>query len=465
MPSITEHPYYQIFASHQTRALKQREESYKERLKRLKKLEEWIYANRPSIHKALYADFSKSQEEVDLTEIYPVLSEIRKIKRQLKYWVRVTTVSNPLTFWGTRSEIYPEPKGTSLIISPWNYPFQLSVAPALSSIAAGNTVILKPSEFTPNTSQLLSRMAEEVFDTDFFTVFEGDHQVSGKLLELPFDHIFFTGSPRVGKVVMEAAAKNLTSVTLELGGKSPAIIDETAEITDAAEKIAWGKWLNAGQTCIAPDYVYCHSSRLDTFVTAIKKAVEKLYTDHKNYTGIVSDKHLSRFTSALDQDMKQGAQLIMGNQQPNKNILTPTILTNLPEGSMFLREEIFGPILPILPYDDITEILTEIKQRPKPLAMYHFSKNDGKMNAVKKSISSGMMCFNDCVIQFVHPELPIGGVNNSGIGKAHGKRGFLAFSNEKAVVYQRRGFTMAKTLYPPFDNLKRLTLNLLMKYF
>ena len=369
-----------------------------------------------------------------------------------------------MTYWGTQSQIYYEPKGTSLIIAPWNYPFQLSIGPVLSSIAAGNTIFLKPSEFTLHTSALLSRMAAEVFQPEYFTVVEGDYKISGQLLELPFDHIFFTGSPKVGKIVMEAASKNLTSVTLELGGKSPAIVDETASISDTAEKLAWGKWLNAGQTCVAPDYVYCHASVYDKLLQQLEVQVEKIYGNRSKYTAIVSDRHLSRLTAALQADIDLGAKVIFGNTVADGK-LSPTVITQLPESSLFLEEEIFGPILPVLKYEDLGNVIAAINNQPKPLAFYHFSGSKRKMKQTEQAVSSGTMCFNDCVIQFVHPELPIGGVNNSGIGKAHGYHGFIAFSNEKAIVRQRKGFTMAKTLYPPFDFIKKITLELLLKYF
>ena len=459
-----ENPFKQLFEKQRLKSLELRKKPYSNRIQQLTLLEKWIFSNRRAIQEAIFKDFGKSAEEVDITEIYPVLSELRKIKRNLKYWVRPQQVANPMTYWGTQSQIYYEPKGTSLIIAPWNYPFQLSIGPVLSSIAAGNTIFLKPSEFTLHTSALLSRMAAEVFQPEYFTVVEGDYKISGQLLELPFDHIFFTGSPKVGKIVMEAASKNLTSVTLELGGKSPAIVDETASISDTAEKLAWGKWLNAGQTCVAPDYVYCHASVYDKLLQQLEVQVEKIYGNRSKYTAIVSDRHLSRLTAALQADIDLGAKVIFGNTVADGK-LSPTVITQLPESSLFLEEEIFGPILPVLKYEDLGNVIAAINNQPKPLAFYHFSGSKRKMKQTEQAVSSGTMCFNDCVIQFVHPELPIGGVNNSGIGKAHGYHGFIAFSNEKAIVRQRKGFTMAKTLYPPFDFIKKITLELLLKYF
>lgn len=464
MSTVEINPFLAHFENQKQRSMQLRSEHVTHRLQRLKKVEKWIHKHRLDIQEALFQDFKKSPEEVDITEIYPVLSELRKVRRELRHWARPKKIANPMTYWGTQSEVYYEPKGTTLIISPWNYPFQLSLGPLVSAIAAGNTMTLKPSEYTPHTSKLLCVMAEELFEDNVLSVVEGDYKVSGRLLELPFDHIFFTGSPKVGKIVMAAAAKNLTSVTLELGGKSPAIVDETAQVADAASKIAWGKWLNAGQTCVAPDYVLCHESKMDEFVKSLKASTTKLYGNQEKFTGIVSDQHLSRLTKAINTDLNNGAELLFGNEV-TEGKLHPTALGNLPQGSLFLEEEVFGPVMPIISYQSFDEVIKLINDRPKPLAMYHFSKSSQAMKKVKQRVSSGTMCFNDCVIQFVHPSLPIGGVNNSGIGKAHGYAGFVAFSNEKAVVKQRRGLTMAKTLYPPFGAFKKLTLELMLKYF
>ena len=413
----------------------------------------------------MYNDFQKSAGEVDLSEIFPVLSEIRKIRRELKYWVRPKHVGSPLTFLGSSSEVFFEPKGVSLIISPWNYPFQLAVGPILSSIAAGNTAILKPSELTPHTSALLAKMATDLFSPDYLYVAEGDAAVSTELLELPFDHIFFTGSPAVGKIVMAAAAKHLTSVTLELGGKSPAIIDETADLKDTAEKIAWGKWLNAGQTCVAPDYLLLHENHKDKFIDLLEKQINLQYGNGSQLTAIVNERHLNRLKSALEEALKGGARIVIGQSTKHDIKMQPLVLMDVPEHATLFEEEIFGPILPIKTYKHIDEAIDFINAKPKPLALYHFTTNSKMSKKMKQECSAGTMCVNDNVIQFGHSELPFGGVNNSGIGKSHGYYGFLAFSNEKAVIHQRRGFTMAKTIYPPYDLLKKFTLKLMLKYF
>jgi aldehyde dehydrogenase (NAD+) len=462
---MTNSDYQKVFEAQKRCAQKLRSEPYKARIGRLKAIERWIFSNRSKIQEAVFADFQKSAAEADLSEIYPVVSEIRKMKRSLRHWVRPQKVSNNLPYWGTKSEIQYEPKGVTLIIAPWNYPFLLAVGPLLSAISAGNTVFLKPSEFTSHTSQLIEDMIKELFAEDMIYVVQGDFKVSGQLLELPFDHIFFTGSPRVGKIVMQAAAQNLTSVTLELGGKSPAIVDESADIDDAAQKIAWGKWLNAGQTCVAPDYILVHESKRDELVGKLIEYVGDLYGDIAKYTGIINQQHLERLTAAIEASVVAGSTVVHGGMVVAEGKLSPTILIDVPDSSSLLQDEIFGPVLPIRTFVDMQDAVDYVNDKPKPLALYYFSRKEKSINNVKKAVSAGTMCINDCVVQFVHPELPIGGVNNSGIGKGHGYFGFLAFSNEKAVVKQRVGMTMSKTLYPPLNPFKKLTLELLLKYF
>lgn len=441
-------------------------EKAKDRKKKLKKLRSWILENRSKIQVAIYEDFKKSAEEVDISEIYPVLTEIRVAINNLTEWMSPMSFSPNMTYLGTSAQIYFEPKGTCLIISPWNYPFNLTVGPMVSAIAAGNTMMIKPSEYTPHTSELIEKMTEELFNEEEAKVFQGDYKISGELLELPFDHIFFTGSPRVGKIVMEAASKNLTSVTLELGGKSPTIVDETANLKDAAEKISWGKWLNAGQTCVAPDYLFVQENIRDKFLDELKRATDKIYAKKDQYTGIVNEAHFKRINEWIMDAMEKGAKLEYGGSKDDDNLkIDPIILSEVGNDATIMEEEIFGPILPVLSFSDLDEVIDYINQHPKPLALYHFSSRKSYIDQVKRETSAGTMCINDCVLQFSHPELPFGGVNNSGIGKAHGHHGFLAFSNEKSVLKQRTGLTMAKTLYPPFDSLKKRVINLMIKYF
>ncbi|MCX8490294.1 MAG: aldehyde dehydrogenase family protein, partial [Cyclobacteriaceae bacterium] len=334
--------------------------------------------------------------------------------------------------------------------------------------------IIKPSELTPHTAQLITELVREFFDKELVTVFEGDQDVSTELLRLPFDHIFFTGSPAVGKVVMKAAAENLTSVTLELGGKSPTIIDKTARIGDAAKRIAFGKFLNNGQTCIAPDYVLVHHEVEGKFVEALKKEVLLLFGENNvideassSYARIVNQRHFKRLNALIEDSLSMGAKIELGgfvNEQTN--FIHPMILTNVVASSRMMEEEIFGPVLPIINYTTDDEVIEIINSKPKPLALYIFSHNSSSRNKVLAATSAGSVCINECVIQFTHTNLPFGGVNNSGIGKAHGYYGFLEFSNQKPVLQQMSRFSSIEFLYPPFrSKLKQLIIKLMLKYF
>ena len=453
----------EVFQKQQKKALELRGQSVKSRRKLLKNLEKWVLAHRMDIQNALFEDFKKVPEETDLMETYVVLTEIREARKHLDYWARREYVKPSLPYLGTSAYIQYEPKGVCLIIAPWNFPFQLAVAPLVSAIAAGNTCILKPSEFTPATSALLKQMCDDVFDADHVAVFEGDREVATELLKLPFNHIFFTGSPAVGKIVMEAAAKHLSSITLELGGKSPVFIDETAKITDTAQKIAWAKWANAGQTCTAPDYILVHKSRQQELLRELKSCAEKLYPGANYMTHIVNESHENRLTAWLKEAVDKGANLDFGGKK--EDYFSPTVIHDVPEEATLVQEEIFGPILLVKAYDTLEEAIKYVNEKPKPLSLYVFSKSKKNKKAILTQTSSGSVAVNDAVIQFGHPELPFGGVNNSGFGKSHGRYGFKAFSNEKSVLKQRIGFTMAKTLYPPYSGLKMKMINLLLKYF
>jgi len=392
--------------------------------------------------------------EVGTSELFPALTEINHAIDNLYRWTRPTKIDAPLTFLGTRSEIVYEPKGACLIIAPWNYPFNLCIGPLASCLAAGNTALLKPSELTPNTSAFVAKLVAEVFENDIVAVVEGDAEVATALLQLPFDHIFFTGSPAVGKIVMKAAAERLASVTLELGGKSPAIIDASANLKDAAKRIAFGKFLNNGQTCIAPDYVLVDKSVEEKFITLLKENIADQFQD---YSGrVINEKHAARLKNLLDDAIKKGAiEVLSGNR---------TVLVNVTNEMLIMQEEIFGPILPIVSID-ISRSIEFVNSRPKPLALYVFSDNTDFKNEILKGTSAGGVCINDCVLQFVHPNLPFGGVNNSGIGKAHGHAGFLAFTNEKPVIRQKRGYSMAYLFYPPYTSLKRRILDIVLRWF
>ncbi|EOZ92069.1 Aldehyde dehydrogenase [Indibacter alkaliphilus LW1] len=463
----------ETFAAQRIQAKYNRLSSVKERKILLEKLQNWIKNNHSDIQRAIHADFKKPYAEIDLSEIFVVTSEIKHALKNLDHWVKPKKVPTPIPMLGTKSYVQYEPKGTSLIIAPWNYPFNLALGPLVSAIAAGCTAIIKPSEMTPHTSALLRRLVEETFDKSQVAVFEGEVEVAQVLLSKPFDHIFFTGSPAVGKIIMKAAAEHLSSITLELGGKSPAVIDNKADIKDAAEKIVWGKFVNCGQTCIAPDYILVHQAIKDEFLKELVQQIKKMYDPSKkgiekskDYARIVNSKHLKRMKNLLaDAELKGAVKYFGGHVEEEENFFEPTVLTGLTEEMEVMQEEIFGPILPVISFADLEEAINYINLKPKPLALYVFSKDSENINKVFKETSSGGAVANDCVLHFLQNELPFGGVNNSGIGKAHGHFGFLAFSNEKSVLKQRVGLTASKPLYPPYGFAGKKIIDSLLKWF
>lgn len=463
----------QIFADKKAAFHRLRLQPLGERKARLTKLRSWIKSNREEIRQAMHADFRKPAAEVDTTEILPALDEIRLALDNLDRWTKPKKIDAPITMLGTRSIIMYEPKGVCLIISPWNYPFNLSVGPLVSALAAGNSVIIKPSELTPNTSSLIKRMAEEVFTNNEVAVVEGGTETSQELLKLPFDHIFFTGSPSIGKVVMKAAAENLASVTLELGGKSPTIITPSANAKEAAQRIAVTKFINNGQTCIAPDYVFVHQDKAKDFVHHLKEQIPALFgggdknvAQSNDYARIVNEKHFSRLSDLLREAENKGAKVEVGGELDfGQRFIHPVVLSAVSKESRIMEEEIFGPILPILTYSSLDEVIAYINSKPKPLALYIFGNNNGEINRIKNETSSGSICINDCAIQFLNSNLPFGGVNTSGIGKSHGYFGFLAFSNEKPVMRQRNGLTAFKFFYPPYTPGVQRMINWVLKLF
>jgi aldehyde dehydrogenase (NAD+) len=464
--------YHDTFRFQQSTALKWRSSTLKERTERIKKIQNWITANTQRIRQALYEDFKKPFPETDLSEIYPVTSEIKHTLKNLKSWMQPKKVDSSLSMTGTHGKIYYEPKGVSLIISPWNYPFSLAIGPLVSALAAGCPVIIKPSELTPHTSGLIQNMIEEIFESSEVCVFNGDAEVAQSLLELPFDHIFFTGSPNVGKIIMGAAAKNLSSVTLELGGKSPTIIDPTADLKDAASKLISGKFLNCGQTCIAPDYILIHESIKDEFLMELKVAIQTMYDakyegieKSKDLARIINQKNFNRVKALLDDALQKGAKVEFGGKYNLETLyIEPTILCDLDESMDIMQEEIFGPILPIISYDIISQAISLINKNPKPLALYFFGEENERCKEVLQETSSGNAVLNDCVLHYIHPNLPFGGVNNSGIGKSHGYFGYLAFSNEKGVLKQRVGFNNSTMVKPPYDKKTQKVITTLIKW-
>ncbi len=443
----------------------------KQRIAKLKKMLAWIYSHREEIHAALRADFRKPEAETDLSEILAATSEIKHAASHLRRWMKPRRVPGSLAFMTTSSWIQFEPRGVVLILAPWNFPFNLTVGPLVSAIAAGNCIMLKPSEFTPATTAVIKKMVNELFEEKEVAVFEGDKDVAALLLEKPFHHIFFTGSPAVGRVVQAAAAKHLSTVTLELGGKSPVIVDRAVNMDDAVKKIAWGKFMNNGQTCIAPDYALVHRDRYAEFIEGMRKTVASYYGDTEeerkrspHYARIISGRHHMRLTELVQKSVAQGAKLEFGGvTDASEQYLAPTLLSNVPITAPVMQEEIFGPVLPVIPISSLEEGLSIINRLDKPLALYFFSKSERHVQYILSETTAGGTCINETLIHFLHPNLPFGGVNFSGSGNSHGFFGFRAFSHERAVLRHHR-FAPMKLLYPPYTPGVRKLIELLVKY-
>ncbi|WP_330949599.1 aldehyde dehydrogenase [Virgibacillus sp. MG-45] len=425
----------QFFFTNQTK-------DYSFRINQLDNLKQMLKTYERDIYNALKADLNKSEHESLTTEIGLLYSEIDFAKKNLKKWMAPDKVERPITHQGTTNWIYKDPYGVTLIISPWNYPIQLAIAPAIGAIAAGNTVILKPSELTPATSTLLAQMVSHFFEASFFTVVEGDKETSQMLLKQRFDYIFFTGSTAIGKVVMEEASKHLTPVTLELGGKSPAIVDKDANLELAAKRIVWGKFTNAGQTCVAPDFLYVHRQVKKKLLKQIRKYVRELYgkspLENKQYVRIVSKRHFKRLCSFLED-----GQIVIGGKSDKTSLqIEPTVLEGITWEDSIMQEEIFGPLLPILPFDHIDEVVAELQQKEKPLALYYFGNKKRKQDSIVSQLSFGGGCMNDTLYHLANPHLPFGGVGSSGMGAYHGKYSFDTFTHQKSVMKQTTSFDL-----------------------
>ncbi len=442
------------------------------RIAKLKKIEGWILSHRTEISAAVDADFKKSPAEVESQEIFLVLSEIRHAVRHLKSWMKPKSTRRTLPLITVRTWIQYEPKGLVLIISPWNFPFLLAAGPLVSALAAGNCIIIKPSEFSPHTSRLVRTMVTELFLENEVAIICGTKEVAGELLKYPFNHIFFTGSNVVGKVIMSAAARNLSSVTLELGGKSPTIVDDTANLVDAAKKVAWGKFINAGQTCVAPDYVLVNETVQSTFLLLLKKELARFYGEgeqkrstNPDFARIIDDQHYQRPKELIREAVGKGAKLETGGIPDNgQRYIPPTIIRNVKSDMQMMQEEIFGPVLPLLTFRTPDEAISIINQIPIPLAVYVFSKNKKNIREIFNNTSSGSGGINEVAIQFMHPYLPFGGLGESGFGNSHGFYGFKAFSHEKSFMKGNR-WTPIKLLFPPYTGWKRRIINLLVRYF
>jgi len=424
-----------------------RRAGYKERLGTLKRFEHGLRKWRPRLQDAVAADLRRQPLETDMAEFLALFAALGYARRRLKKWMRPKCVRSSFVVMGTKSKIIYEPKGVVLVISPWNYPINLTLMPVLDALAAGNRVIVKPSELTPKTSDTLRDFIADTFDPLEVHAFVGGREVSSELLALPFDHIMFTGSPGVGKVVMEAASKHLTPVTLELGGKSPVFVDKNCDIKTAAEKVMWSKRLNSGQTCLAPDYLLVDRAIEKKFFEELKAASARFQIGMQP---VINERHYDRVQKALQESVRQGASIELGGEANLKTQeMGLTVLNRVKHEHPIMAEEIFGPVLPVMLYDDVQEAIDYVNRGDKPLSLYVFSRGRAYIDRILANTSSGGVCVNDSMIHFANPNLPFGGIGVSGMGAYHGHFGFLTFSHQKAVV-TRGWFDPAKFLYPPY---------------
>ena len=430
--------------------------SYAFRFQQLSKLKEAISKRQNDITQALKKDLGKSSFEAYATEIGYTLKSIQFTQKRLKTWMKTKKVKTPFFQLLTTSYIQPEPKGQVLIIGPFNYPFQLVIEPLIGAIAAGNTVFLKPSEFTPNVSKIIESIIKETFDSSYIHVVQGGVEVAQALLDLSFDHIFFTGSTKVGQIIYEKAAQKLIPVTLELGGKSPTIVDETANIKVTARRIIYGKFLNAGQTCIAPDYIYVQHNVKNTLEKALIDTLKEFYPNYDDFTHIVSDQHVQRLKRLINKKKV----LYQGNIIDKK--IDPIIMHDVTWDDDVMKDEIFGPILPILTFEHLDEVVDTLKLKPKPLALYVFSESKANINRIFTELSFGNGAINDTIMQVVNPHLPFGGIGHSGIGNYHGKASFDVFSHLKTYVNHSTKYDPA-IAYPPYTKKKETFIKKILK--
>ncbi|MGE0871023.1 MAG: aldehyde dehydrogenase family protein [Kofleriaceae bacterium] len=461
-----------LFQRQRARRAAVRATTAEQRIAKLKRLRAAILDRQDAIRAALYKDFRKSAAEVDLTEIYPALVELKRAVKSLRSWMKPQRVTTPLALFGTTSAVHYEPRGVVLIIGAWNYPLHLVIVPLIAAIAAGNCAIVKPSELTPATSALATELLAAVFDEDEVAVVEGGAQQTQRLLALPFDHFFFTGSAKVGRIVAEAAARHLASTTLELGGKSPAVVDDSADLGEAARRIVWGKFVNGGQTCIAPDYVLVSEHREQELIEHLSNAIADQYGDDEqarrgspDLCRVVNERNYDRLKRMLDDTVAGGARVELGGTtDPGERYIAPTVLSKVSPEAPIMSEEIFGPILPVLTYKAFDEVVPFIAAREKPLALYVFGSDRKRIDAVIEGTSAGGTCVNNALIHFGNPHLPFGGIGPSGLGNYHGFYGFKTFSHERAVLRQGR-FAMIKMIFPPYTPRVKRVINLMFKLF
>ena len=420
------------------------------RIQMLKKLYASVISHKEEILSALTSDLGKSDFEGFMCEVGLSLTEISYMIKNVKKFAKEKTVITPLAQFASRSYKKPCPYGNTLIMSPWNYPFLLSIEPLANAIAAGNTAILKPSAYSPATSRIIEKILSECFEKKFVAVVTGGRQENSALLEQKFDFVFFTGSQAVGKEVLRHTAENLTPAILELGGKSPCIIDSSAKIRLAAKRVVFGKYLNCGQTCVAPDYILCHKDIKDEFVKEVKIQIEKQYgknpLENSDYGKIINQKHFERISSLINTEKVVHG----GKTNPQTQQIEPTVLDNVTWDDAVMQEEIFGPIMPILTYENLDQVIADLQKKQKPLALYFFSQNKKNIKAVTEKVSYGGGCINDTIIHLATSEMGFGGVGESGMGSYHGKTGFDAFSHTKSIVDKKTWMDLPMR-YQPYD--------------
>lgn len=427
--------------------------SAEQRIQWLKSLRELLFAEQDALIAAISQDFSnRSADETRLAEIMPSLHGIHYAARRLKKWMKPSRRGVGLAFQPASARVVYQPLGVVGVIVPWNYPLFLAIGPLVGALAAGNRVMIKMSESTPATSQLVKDLLARIFPEDLVAVVLGEAEVGVAFSRLPFDHLLFTGATSIGKHVMRAAAENLTPVTLELGGKSPAIVSTDVPLADAAERIAFGKTLNAGQTCVAPDYVLVPEDRVDGFVEAYRQAVTGFFpqlTDNPDYTAIINERQLGRLKGYLADAEAKGARLVPLFPEAQGRRLPHTLVLNASDDMQLMQEEIFGPLLPVIPYRTLDEAVRYINDRPRPLALYYFGYGRSEQQRVLEETHSGGVCLNDTLLHVAQDDMPFGGVGPSGMGHYHGHEGFLTFSKAKGVFIKQR-FNAAKLIYPPY---------------
>jgi aldehyde dehydrogenase (NAD+) len=432
------------------------------RIETLKKLKLILKENEEKLYTAIYTDFKKSEFETYLTELSLIYNELNDAIHNLKKWSKQKRVSTNLANFPAKSYIIPEPLGTILVISAWNYPYQLSLIPAISAIAAGNTVVIKPSEIPNNTSNILAKLINSNFDTNHLSVIEGGVETTTELLQQKWDKIFFTGSTPVGKIIYKAAAENLTPVTLELGGKSPTFVLADCNIKITAKRIIWAKFLNAGQTCIAPDYLLVEKRIETELLEALKKEIQEFYPPSKNinenYVQIVNERNFNRLKQLIPND-----KIYYGGETNSENrSISPTLLHNISFEDHIMQDEIFGPILPIIAFENLEDVIAKIKEREKPLSLYVYSKNKKIIKKILHEISFGGGAINESLVQMSNPNLPFGGIGASGIGAYHSKTGFDTFTHYKSILYKTSWFE-PNIKYTPFTELKSKILRFLLE--